>query len=143
MAVLNDLDRFHLMIERDRPRSRAWSRAAAVKWLMVEKLAEHTCHTHAQEDLPEMPRDKLTVRVDGDVGSPSRTRSPWRHPRARPRLRGGPDAAFPADVHLSRELDTTKSDAALKDRRLLCVIRSALMTLVRTVALGADFFNSC
>jgi len=48
-------------------------------------------------------------------------------------LRGGPDAALPAGVYLSRELDTTKSDAAVEDRLLKLRIPKAEAAKKRTI----------
>ena len=73
MVVLNDLDRFHLVGRRDRPRARASARDGAyVKQALRDKLIEHKQYIHRYgEDMPEV-RDwrweasRRTGARDGD-----------------------------------------------------------------------------
>ena len=55
MVVLNDLDRFHLVIGRDRPRAGAGSRAAHLRQWMVDRRLECRAYTRLDgEDAPEI-----------------------------------------------------------------------------------------
>ena len=56
MAVLNDLDRFHLAARRDRPRAAASAHAPPhVKQHLRDKLIEHRAYIDEHgEDMPEI-----------------------------------------------------------------------------------------
>ena len=55
MVVLNDLDRFHLVMDVIDRLPRLGTRAAYVKQALRDKLIEHTQYIHARgEDMPEI-----------------------------------------------------------------------------------------
>ena len=56
MVVLNDLDRFHLVRRRDRPRAAAWRRGRRyVKQTIRDKLIEHKQYiVRHGDDMPEI-----------------------------------------------------------------------------------------
>ena len=55
MCVLNDLDRFHLVERRDRPRAELGARAAYAKQAIRDKLIEHKQYiARYGDDMPEI-----------------------------------------------------------------------------------------
>jgi xylulose-5-phosphate/fructose-6-phosphate phosphoketolase len=69
MAVLNELDRFHLVINVINRVPQLGDRAAHVKQELQFKLIEHSEYTHAHgEDMPEVRDWKWSGRSSGRAG---------------------------------------------------------------------------